>query len=58
MVQVIKRGVKQITCRQCQSVLEYHESEVKEEYRKDYDGGGDTYRSIDCPECKNEVYVK
>lgn len=58
MVQVIKRGVKQITCKQCLSVLEYHEGEVQEQYRKDYDGGGDTYRWIVCPECKSEVYVK
>jgi RNase P subunit RPR2 len=57
MVQVIKRGVKQTKCRHCESVLKYHEAEVQSQYRRDYDGGGDTYRWIVCPECKEEVYV-
>ena len=50
--------IKQTTCKNCASILEYTESEVKTRTGKDYDGGTFVVKSIDCPRCQNEVVVR
>jgi competence CoiA-like predicted nuclease len=60
MVEIIVRGkgAKQITCRSCDSVLQYHKGEVKEYHGRDYSGGPDGKEWIDCPVCNEEVIIR
>ena len=58
MVRVIEAPpVKQTTCRTCRAKLEYSHSDIKEEFHRDYGGGGDTVYSLTCPNCQSTTYV-
>jgi len=50
--------VKEVICRNCGATLSYVPMEVKEKTYKDYGGGSDTERWIDCPNCNNKQGVK
>jgi hypothetical protein len=52
-VKVIKRNPKRITCKYCDTILEYLPKDVK---LKDF-GDGDYGHFIKCPECKEDVYT-
>lgn len=49
--------VRNVTCRECGSRLEYLPIDVQKRDYKDYDGGSDTYYWIDCPTCRKQVTV-
>lgn len=52
MVKVVESAPsRRITCYNCRSILEYSFRDIKSEYVRDYDGGGDTVHRIVCPEC-------
>lgn len=48
---------KQITCRKCSAIVTYVPNEIVKRYIKDYGGGGDTWKYIQCPNCGNEITV-
>jgi uncharacterized protein with PIN domain len=63
MVKVIKKGpdqsvVKRRVCRNCGATLEYVPKDVKEVNWKDYGGGTNTQKWIDCPECSAEIILE
>ena len=63
MVRIVKvephpTVVKEAICKGCGATLEYVPNEVVSEYHRDYDGGGDTYYHIVCPNCNKKVNVK
>lgn len=51
-------AIKRVTCKKCASILEYTQSEVQSYIYYDYGGGSDTYYSIECPKCTNNVNVR
>jgi RNase P subunit RPR2 len=58
MVKVVQVApAKRTTCYNCRAILEYEFSDITKEYQRDWDGGGDTYYRITCPNCqlKNNV---
>lgn len=60
MVQVVGKDeseVRRVTCRNCASVLQYVNAEVKDERHYDYGGGSDIYYYITCPCCNKNVTV-
>ena len=60
MVKVIGKNsamIKETTCSQCASKLEYTNSEAKTRSRTDYTGDTSSWQYIECPECKHEVIV-
>lgn len=62
MVTVVKTEphpsvVKEAICRNCGATLNYVPADVKSRTYKDYGGGSDTVKSIQCPACKHEVEV-
>lgn len=58
MVRVVSAPpVKQCNCPTCQAVLEYSFADIREEYIRDYGGGGDTYYRITCPNCDKVMNV-
>jgi len=50
--------VKQATCYNCATRLEYTMNEVKAYHGKDYSGGSDGREWINCPKCGKEVVVR
>lgn len=53
------RHVRNITCRNCASVIEYTESEVRNLWSgKDYSGGSDGADGFNCPCCGAEVHTR
>ena len=50
--------VKRITCGNCASVLEYVQSDRRQDYSTDYTGGRDFYNYIQCPCCVKQVRVR
>ncbi len=61
MVKVVGQApeaVKNITCTNCASKLEYTQSEVKVYHGTDYGGGPDGKEWIGCPQCGKEVILK
>lgn len=58
VVGVAPEAVKQVTCRNCASILEYTKSEVKECYGRDYSGCSDCREWIVCPSCGKEVILR
>ena len=50
--------VKEVVCRKCGATLSYVPLDVKEKNYRDYGGGSDTHKWIDCPNCKNEQGVR
>lgn len=49
--------VKQITCRNCASIIEYTLSECKQKAVKDYTGTSDIETYLKCPSCNERIYV-
>jgi hypothetical protein len=49
--------VKQVSCKNCASILEYTESEVEKGKSYDYGGGCDPYKYINCPYCSKKVII-
>lgn len=49
--------LKQVICRKCGVKLEYAPIDVTSKEVSDYGGGSDTYRYIECPNCKNKIDV-
>lgn len=61
MVMVIgkdKNLYKQITCKNCASILEYVNNEVKRYDGVDYSGGADGKEWIKCPSCNKQVIIR
>jgi predicted RNA-binding Zn-ribbon protein involved in translation (DUF1610 family) len=61
MVQIVgidPKVTKQVTCRNCGSILEYTPSEIKHYHGKDYSGGSDGREWIDCPKCGKAVVLR
>ena len=51
--------VKRITCRNCASIIEYTESEVRNLWSgTDYSGGSDGADGFECPQCGKEIHTK
>lgn len=50
--------IKECTCRNCSTRLQYTLSEVQSHYYRDYDGSGDTDYFIICPSCAKKVMVE
>lgn len=53
-----KSQVKQITCKNCSSILEYTVSEEQRSYTSDYLGDKDWYNYILCPCCNTAVTTR
>lgn len=49
--------VRNATCLQCGSRLEYLPIDVQQKNHRDYSGVSDTHYWIDCPTCHNQVTV-
>jgi 5-methylcytosine-specific restriction endonuclease McrA len=63
MVKVINTAphasvVKQVICRNCGSTLEYTPNDVIEHKVRDYGGGTDIEKYIDCPNCHTTLGVR
>lgn len=52
-----KSVVKEVVCHNCGATLEYVPADVKSKYVRDYGGGGDTVKTIQCPNCSHTVDV-
>jgi DNA-directed RNA polymerase subunit RPC12/RpoP len=48
---------KEIVCYRCGVRLRYVPADVQSYENRDYTGCLDTYRYIDCPKCKERLYV-
>ncbi len=60
MVKVVGRNesaVRRATCKSCASILEFTKAETRRVGHTDYLGDTDYYDILDCPVCKEEVYV-
>lgn len=58
MVRVVSPPpVKQVQCPNCKAGLEYTFSDVRQEFVREYGGGGDTYYRITCPNCTRIMNV-
>lgn len=58
MVKVVGRdesSVQNVTCSSCASILEYTTCEAESYKSYDYGGGYDTYYSIKCPNCGEDI---
>ena len=63
MVTVVKTEphpsvVKETICRNCGVTLNYVPADAKVRTYKDYSGTSDTEKTIQCPACHHEVYVR
>lgn len=62
MVKIVGKDqsvVKQITCRNCASILEYRPIEVKTLWEgTDYGGGPDGAKGFKCPSCGENVITQ
>lgn len=58
IIGVVESAVKQATCNNCASLLEYTQSEVQVYRGTDYSGGADGREWIDCPKCGKMVVLK
>lgn len=50
--------IKEIICKNCGVTLEYVPIDVKEEHGRDYSGGSDGCKYINCPNCMKRVIIK
>ena len=57
IVGVSQAAVKRCVCRNCASELEYTLADTTTKTVSDYGGGRDTYRTLVCPKCYEEVGV-
>lgn len=48
---------KQVTCKNCSSILEYLPVDIKTTYHRDISGCNDAYKRITCPSCGSTVQV-
>lgn len=46
------------TCKNCGAILSYYRADVKVGKDADYTGDKDEYHYIDCPQCKERLYLK
>jgi len=62
MAKVVGRdenAVKRVTCRNCASIVEYTQGEVRNLWSgTDYGGGPDGADGFPCPNCGKDVIVK
>jgi len=61
MVEVIGQNKdiqKQITCKNCGSILRYVKADVREYHGTDYSGSPDGREWIVCPTCNEDVTIK
>jgi 5-methylcytosine-specific restriction endonuclease McrA len=49
--------VKQVICQHCGVTLEYTPADTRKQTIRDYGGGSDTYKFIDCPKCNHAINV-
>ena len=49
---------KRVSCRECASILEYTEHEVKSYSGTDYSGGPDGMEWVDCPNCGKKAIIR
>ena len=52
-----KQKIKETSCRNCASRLEYTMADTTIEKRTDYTGCTDTYNILKCPKCGNKISV-
>lgn len=60
MVQVVGKDpsmMHQVTCRNCASILQFTQSEVKVVVETDYTGGKERVYTITCPDCEDKISV-
>lgn len=50
--------VKECICNSCGVTIEYVPIDVKSYSATDISGCSDEYHYIECPNCKNKIYVK
>jgi DNA-directed RNA polymerase subunit RPC12/RpoP len=50
-------ATKTVICKNCGAELRYTNADTRNETRTDYTGGKDTYKYIDCPECRHSINV-
>jgi RNase P subunit RPR2 len=50
-------AMKRVTCRNCASIIEYTEADIRLVSYRDYDGTMDTDKRLRCPACGNEFNV-
>lgn len=50
-------AVKRTICDNCGATLEYTRSDTRTITKRDYTGDADTYRVLDCPNCKEQLTV-
>jgi RNase P subunit RPR2 len=48
-------AVKRVVCKNCGAELEYTLADTHTETHRDYGGGSDTYRILQCPPCGNKI---
>ena len=61
MIEIIGKDttiLKRVTCKNCTSVLQYSNVDVKKDYSTDYTGGRDYYSYVQCPCCGNKVVTR
>lgn len=57
-VQVVQTApARECKCGNCKATLKYEFADIKAEYSRDYDGGGDWCYTIVCPACRKPVFV-
>lgn len=58
MVKILKPGMKnQITCDFCGAILQYNKEDIREQYKYIVQKKTKIIKYIDCPQCKNEVFL-
>ena len=57
MATIVSVELKRVKHTDCGATIEYSIAECREEYRKDYDGSGDTYRVLRCPNCGKDIWM-
>lgn len=50
--------IKEVICKMCGVKLSYVPIDVKTVKSSSYDGSSDIYKYIECPKCKNMIYLK
>ena len=58
VVGIDQSAMKQTTCKNCASLLQYTQNEVQEYHDRDISGGADGSEWIDCPKCGQRVILR
>jgi RNase P subunit RPR2 len=54
-----EKALKQITCRECASIIQYTASEVRLLWSgTDYSGGSDGAKGFTCPKCGKDIHTE